>query len=226
VFSARDTSPAILQPRRTPLANFDSRGSLCSSWFERCGASDHRLSRMVNSIMLAHSCVTDRINMFGACGEKPLKTLLAIEPGDSIVGVARKIDENRETIRRVVNTLEDEGYVEYDDGLHVVDHEVREAGLSFLAASADVSPPTISRRTSSPLRRDGLRVHIDRRGLRGPAAATRSHATPTTTRSSSQSTKQIWRVGAVLPPIRYPGCPGAPAGRRQRWPAAGRPRTL
>jgi hypothetical protein len=82
--------------------------------------------------------------MFGACGEKPLKTLLAIEPGDSIVGVARKIDENRETIRRVVNTLEDEGYVEYDDGLHVVDHEVREAGLSFLAASADVSPPTIS----------------------------------------------------------------------------------
>lgn len=58
--------------------------------------------------------------------------------------MARKIDENRETIRRVVNTLEDKGYVEYDDGLHVVDHGIREAGLSFLAASADVSPPTIS----------------------------------------------------------------------------------
>jgi hypothetical protein len=82
--------------------------------------------------------------MFAACGEKALKTLLAIKPGDSISGVARKIDENRETIRRVVNTLEDEGYVEYDDGLHVVDHGVREAGLSLLAASADVSPPTIS----------------------------------------------------------------------------------
>ncbi len=82
--------------------------------------------------------------MFAACGEKALKTLLAIESGDSIAGVARKIDENRETIRRVVDTLEDEGYVEYDDGLHVVDHGVRQAGLSFLAASADVSPPAIS----------------------------------------------------------------------------------
>ena len=82
--------------------------------------------------------------MYSACGEKALKTMLAIEPGDTIVGVARKIDENRETIRRTVDRLEAEGYVEYDDGLYVVDHAVRETGLTFLAASADVSPPSIS----------------------------------------------------------------------------------
>jgi hypothetical protein len=82
--------------------------------------------------------------MFTPCNEKALKTLLAIEPGDSISGVARKIDENRETIRRVVNSLEEEGYVEYDRGLTVVDPTVRAAGLSFLAAAAGVSPPSIS----------------------------------------------------------------------------------
>lgn len=82
--------------------------------------------------------------MFEPCNEKALKTLLAIEPGDSISGVARKIDENRETIRRIVNSLEAEGYVEYDFGLEVVDVPVREAGLSFLAASACVSSPSIS----------------------------------------------------------------------------------
>jgi hypothetical protein len=82
--------------------------------------------------------------MYTPCSEKALKTLLAIKPGDSISGVARKIDENRETIRRAVNALEDEGYVEYDQGLTVVDSTVREAGLSFLAASAGVAPPTIS----------------------------------------------------------------------------------
>ena len=82
--------------------------------------------------------------MYTPCSENALKTLLAIEPGDSISGVARKIDENRETIRRVVNALEDEGYVEYDQGLTVVDHTVREAGLSFLAASAGVDAPSIA----------------------------------------------------------------------------------
>ncbi|WEL18884.1 Transcriptional regulator, ArsR family [Halorhabdus sp. SVX81] len=82
--------------------------------------------------------------MYTACGEKALKTLLAIDPGDTIVGVARKIDENRETIRRTVDRLEAEGYIAYDDGLTVVDESVREAGLQLLAASAGVSPPSIS----------------------------------------------------------------------------------
>lgn len=82
--------------------------------------------------------------MFEQCGEAELKTLLAIKPGDPISGVARKIDENRETIRRTVNRLEDADYVRYDGGLFVVDDAVREAGLAFLAAAASVSPPTIS----------------------------------------------------------------------------------
>ncbi|WP_081603688.1 RNA polymerase subunit sigma-70 [Natronorubrum tibetense] len=82
--------------------------------------------------------------MYEICGENEFKTLLAIESGDSISGVARKIDENRETIRRVVNRLEDAGYLVYDDGLDVVDQTVRDAALSFLATSADVSPPSIS----------------------------------------------------------------------------------
>lgn len=82
--------------------------------------------------------------MYSGCDEKALKTILAIEPGDTIIGVARKIDENRETIRRTVDRLEAEGYIEYDDGLSVVDHAVHKTGLSFLAASASVSPPSIS----------------------------------------------------------------------------------
>jgi hypothetical protein len=82
--------------------------------------------------------------MYTPCDKRALKTLLAISPGDSISGVARKIDENRETIRRVVNRLEAVGFVEYSDGLSVVDETVRDAGRSFLAASAGVSPPSIS----------------------------------------------------------------------------------
>ncbi|MFP9193300.1 RNA polymerase subunit sigma-70 [Natrialbaceae archaeon A-CW1-1] len=82
--------------------------------------------------------------MFDVCGEKELKVILALDPGDSISGVARKIDENRETIRRVVNRLEEAGYVAYDDGLHLVDQSIRDAGLEFLIAAADTSPPSIS----------------------------------------------------------------------------------
>lgn len=81
--------------------------------------------------------------MYEVCGEKELKTLLAIDPGDSISGVARKIEENRETIRRAVNRLEDAGYVSYDRGLYLADSTVREAGLELLAQSARVSSPSI-----------------------------------------------------------------------------------
>ena len=82
--------------------------------------------------------------MYEVCGEKELKVFLALEPGDSISGVARKIDENRETIRRVVNRLEEAGYVLYDDGLQIIDQTLRDAGLEFLTAAADISPPSIS----------------------------------------------------------------------------------
>jgi len=82
--------------------------------------------------------------MYETCGEKELKVLLALDTGDSISGVARKIDENRETIRRVVNRLEEAGYVVYDDGLQLVDQTIRDVGLEFLTAAADISPPSIS----------------------------------------------------------------------------------
>ncbi|UTF55794.1 RNA polymerase subunit sigma-70 [Natronosalvus rutilus] len=82
--------------------------------------------------------------MYEVCSEKELKVILALEPSDSISGVARKIDENRETIRRVVNRLEEAGYVAYDDGLHLVDQTLRDVSLEFLIAAADTSPPSIS----------------------------------------------------------------------------------
>lgn len=82
--------------------------------------------------------------MYKTCSERAIKTLLVIETGDSIAGVARKIDENRETIRRTVDTLEAAGFVEYEDGLHVTDDAMCEEALSFLATAATVSPPTIS----------------------------------------------------------------------------------
>jgi len=81
--------------------------------------------------------------MYEVCGEKELKVLLALDPGDSISGVARKIDENRETIRRVVNRLEEAGHVAYDDGLQLLDQTIRDVGLEFLAAAAATSPPSI-----------------------------------------------------------------------------------
>jgi len=82
--------------------------------------------------------------MYEVCGEKELKVILALDPGDSISGVARKIDENRETIRRVVNRLEEAGYVAYDDGLPSRRSDARDAGLEFLTASANISPPSIA----------------------------------------------------------------------------------
>ncbi|MCD2200641.1 MULTISPECIES: helix-turn-helix domain-containing protein [Halobacteriales] len=82
--------------------------------------------------------------MYEVCGEKELKVILALDQGDSISGVARKIDENRETIRRVMNRIEEAGYVAYDDGLQLVDQTLRDAGLEFLTTAADISPPSIS----------------------------------------------------------------------------------
>jgi len=43
-----------------------------------------------------------------------------------------------------VNRLEEAGYVAYDDGLHLVDQDARDAGLEFLTASANISPPSIA----------------------------------------------------------------------------------
>ena len=82
--------------------------------------------------------------MYEVCGEKVLKAILALDQGDTISGLALKIDENRETIRRVVNRLEEAGYVVYDDGLQLVDQTIRDVGLEFLATAAGTSPPSIT----------------------------------------------------------------------------------
>jgi hypothetical protein len=92
-------------------------------------------------LSVTHNCVT---TMYETCGEKELKVLLALEPGDAISAVARKIDENRETIRRIVNRIEAAGYVTYDNGLHLVDQTIRDRGLDFLTTAAAISPPSIS----------------------------------------------------------------------------------
>jgi hypothetical protein len=46
--------------------------------------------------------------------------LLTFKPGDLITGVARKIKENREMIRRIVKAIENGGYVEYIQALTIV----------------------------------------------------------------------------------------------------------
>jgi len=128
--------------------------------------------------------------MYEVCGEKELKVILALDPGDSISGVARKIDENRETIRRVVNRLEEAGYVAYDDGLHLVDQTLRDAGLEFLTASANISPPSIAEAYVLPRSSRGWSMHTlaSMRSTSGPAVATKSLATQKTIRCSSPST--------------------------------------
>lgn len=78
---------------------------------------------------------------YETCGKKELKVLLALNPGGSISGVTWNIDENRETIRRVVNPLEDAGFITYDGSLQLADQPIRDAGLEFLTTAA-VSPPS------------------------------------------------------------------------------------
>jgi len=109
-------------------------------------------------LTIAQNCVTKGCTK---CGEKELKVVLALDPEDSISGVARKIDENRETIRRVVHRLEEAGYVAYDDGLHLVDQAIQDVGLEFLTASANISPPSIAEGVCPPaVRQYGLRLHF------------------------------------------------------------------
>lgn len=82
--------------------------------------------------------------MYELMNETAAQVLLATEPGDSIRAVAGRIQRPYETTRQAVDRLEDAGFVDYDDGLVVTDELVREAGRELLAASARVSPPTIT----------------------------------------------------------------------------------
>lgn len=81
--------------------------------------------------------------MYEVFDERAVKLLLALDTGDTIAAAARKIDENRETVRRLVDRLEDAGFVTYDDGLALVDDEFREPALEYLAAAATMAPPSI-----------------------------------------------------------------------------------
>jgi DNA-binding Lrp family transcriptional regulator len=81
--------------------------------------------------------------MYDIFDETAAQTVLAIESGDSIRRVAQRLHTPYETVRQAVNRLEDSGYITYDDGLDVVDRHVREAARELVAASSDVSPPTI-----------------------------------------------------------------------------------
>jgi len=82
--------------------------------------------------------------MYELMDESAAQVLLATETGDSIRAVAARIQRPYETVRQAVNRLEDAGFVEYDDGLVVSDGHLRDAAREVLAASARVSPPTIT----------------------------------------------------------------------------------
>jgi len=81
--------------------------------------------------------------MYEILDDTAAQLLLAVESGDSISRVAQRLHSPYETVRQAVNRLEAAGYLQYDDGLSVTDHRVREAARALLAASATVSPPSI-----------------------------------------------------------------------------------
>ncbi|EMA48592.1 helix-turn-helix domain-containing protein [Halococcus salifodinae] len=81
--------------------------------------------------------------MYEVLDDVTAQVLLAIESGDSIHRVAQHLQRPYETVRQAVNRLEAAGYVDYHDGLSVVDSRVRNAACELVAASAGVSPPSI-----------------------------------------------------------------------------------
>ena len=81
--------------------------------------------------------------MYEVLDDTAAQTILAIDSGDSIRRVAQHLHTPYETVRQAVNRLEGAGYVSYDDGLTVVDDQVREAARDLVAASAGVSPPSV-----------------------------------------------------------------------------------
>ncbi len=81
--------------------------------------------------------------MYEVLDERAAQAILATESGCSIRHVAQSLHTPYETVRQAINRLEEAGYVEYDDGLSVVNERVREAARELIAASASVSPPTV-----------------------------------------------------------------------------------
>lgn len=90
-----------------------------------------------------HSRIIGNYQMYGVFDGTAARVILALESGDSIRSVAQQLHTPYETVRQAVNRLEDAGFVHYDDGLSVADDAVRDAARELVAASADVSPPSI-----------------------------------------------------------------------------------
>lgn len=81
--------------------------------------------------------------MYEVLDETAAQVVLAIESGDSIRRVASRIQTPYETVRQAVNSLEEGGYLDYDDGLTGADERVTDAARRLVATSAQVSPPSI-----------------------------------------------------------------------------------
>ena len=81
--------------------------------------------------------------MYEVLDRTAAQVILTLDSGDSIRRVAQRIHTPYETVRQAVNRLESAGYVRYKDGLSVIEESVRDAARELVAASADVSPPSI-----------------------------------------------------------------------------------
>lgn len=81
--------------------------------------------------------------MYELLDDTAAQVILARSSGESIRRVAKRIQRPYETVRQAVNSLEEAGYIQYDDGLTVIDDRVREAARQLVAASARVCPPSI-----------------------------------------------------------------------------------
>lgn len=90
-----------------------------------------------------YSRITGNYQMYETFDDTAAQVVLSVEPGDSIRRVAQRLQTPYETVRQAVNRLEDAGYLQYDDGLFVTEQRVRDAARELVAASADVSPPSI-----------------------------------------------------------------------------------
>lgn len=105
--------------------------------------------------------------MYEVLDDVTAQILLTIESGDSIHRVAQHLQRPYETVRQAVNRLEESGYVDYHDGLSVVDSRVRTAACDLVTASASVSPQSIEEAYIIPaVWRVTVRLHSDRRSLR------------------------------------------------------------
>ena len=82
--------------------------------------------------------------MYDVIDDTAAQVILGLQSGASIRRVAQRLQAPYETVRQAVNRLEDAGFVEYDDGLTLTDDRVRVTARALLAASANVSPPTIA----------------------------------------------------------------------------------